>query len=90
MSVVERADRDALLQKASYVRYEESDSDEEEQPTTLKTALVAALVEVHSESRGTAGLRELLPPSGCRGEERSIGTAPATQAGRSERTSCSQ
>ena len=55
LSTVERLDRDALLQKASYVRYEESDSDEEEeQPTTLKTALVAALVEVHTESGGTA------------------------------------
>ena len=54
LSTVERLDRDALLQKASYVRYEESDSDEEEQPTTLKTALVAALVEVHTESKGTA------------------------------------
>ena len=56
LSVVERADRDALLQKASFSGGgDESDSDEEEeQPTTLKTALVAALVEVHSESKGTA------------------------------------
>ena len=39
-----------------------------------------------------AGLRRLLPPvrEGCRGEERSIGTAPATQAGRPERTGGSQ
>ena len=55
LSVVQRADRDALLQKASFSGTMESDSDEEEeQPTTLKTALVAALVEVHTESEGTA------------------------------------
>ena len=56
LSVVQRADRDALLKQASFAGGGvESDSDEEEeQPTTLKTALVAALVEIHGESKGTA------------------------------------